>query len=414
MKLPIDKWDIILHNAYPEYISWNEFLSNQAQLQNNLNHYKEGRRGVPRQGQALLQGIIICGCCGSHMKVRYSGPHGKYPIYGCNVPCEEHGCTPCQEIRALQLDAKVKLLVFEALAPDKIALALASLDQLEQEHALLRQQWQLRLQRTQYEAERARRQYDTVEPENRLVARSLERQWEDKLRAVEKVKLEYDIWQQQNRLNLSPADREEIIALGEDLPKVWNAPSTNDGDRKQILRLVIKEVIVDRNREQGKVWFRINWQTGATSEHKYARNVLSYAEHADFERLQQRIRELWGEQKLDDDIADILNQEGFCTSRGRPFTMRNVWTLRTQLGLPTPKNSGPIPDRWEDGAYSVEGAAKVVGVTPGTIFKWLKRGQIQGKQLAKGTAWKVFLADGQIANLKDYVQRVRRVKKKVS
>ena len=177
--VPIDRWPVTIHNHHPGYISWEEYLRHQAQLQANHSGYAEDKPGVPRKGDALLQGIAICGRCGGRMRMHYSGPHGEFPVYKCDYGRNETGSARCQEVRALGLDAEVERLVLEALAPDSIALALAALEQLEQEHAALRKQWQLRLERARYEAERARRQYNLVEPENRLVARSLERGWEE-------------------------------------------------------------------------------------------------------------------------------------------------------------------------------------------------------------------------------------------
>jgi len=348
------------------------------------------------------------------MRLRYSGSHGQFPVYECPCGQTEYGGPHCQEVRALGLDAEVERLVLEALAPDRIALALASLEQLEQEYASLRQQWQLRQERAQYDAERARRQYSAVEPENRLVARTLEREWEDKLRAAEKVEQEYQTWLQQHRLELTAADRQEIVALGEDLPRVWRAPSTTSADRKEILRLVVKEVIVDQHRARGKVWFQINWQTGATSEHWYTRRDRGYTDYADLEGLQQRVRELQAEQKMDDEIAAALNTEGFRTAHQQAFTGQLVWLLRKQWGLPTVNANVNTPACWEDGTYSVVGAATALGVFPTTIYKWLRTGQIQGHQLAKGTPWKISLPDEQITSLQAYVQRVRRSKKEVS
>jgi DNA invertase Pin-like site-specific DNA recombinase len=414
IRRPIDKWPVLIHNAYPAYITWEEFLSNQAQLQANQNRYQENKRGVPRKGQALLQGILLCGRCGARMRLRYSGSHGEFPVYECDYAQSQYGGSRCQEVRALALDAEVEHLVLEALTPDQIGIALAALEQLEQEYASLRQQRQLRLERALYEAERVRRQYDAVEPENRLVARTLERLWEEKLRDVEKAEQEYQIWLQQHRLELTPTDRQEILALGEDLPKLWNAGGTTPADRKQILRLLIKEVIADQHRARGQVWFQINWQTGATSEHWYARRVRSYEEYAHLEVVRERVRELNAEQKMDSEIAAILNAEGFRTARDRPFSNEIIWLLRQQWNVPPVKPNGPNPLRWEDGTYSVEGAAAAIGVFPGTIYKWLRCGRLQGHQLAKGMPWKILLTQEEIASLQDYVQRVRRSKKEVS
>jgi DNA invertase Pin-like site-specific DNA recombinase len=411
VRRPIDQWPIVIHNVYPAYISWEKFLANQAQLSNNQNHYKGNCPGAPRKGQALLQGIVRCGRCGALMRLGYSGPHGQFPVYKCEYAVTEHGGPRCQEVRGLGLDAEVERLVLKALEPDKISLALAAVGEMAKEHDALKRQRELHLQRLGYEAERARRQYDAVEPENRLVARTLENAWEEKLRALEKAKQEHQLWLNQQRVDLTAADRQEILALGADLPKVWHASSTTAADRKQILRFVIKEVIVDQKRSPGKVWFKIVWQTGAVSEHWYTRRVCSYNDHAYSERIQQRIRELHAEGKLDDEIAAGLNAEGLCTTEKRPFNSDAVWLVRRRMGLAAVKPNGTLPNRWEDGTYSVRGASEAIGVYPGTIHKWLRNGRIRGQQPRRGTPWKITLSDREIIDLQEYVRRVRRSNK---
>jgi DNA invertase Pin-like site-specific DNA recombinase len=413
IRRPIDEWPIVIHNIYPAYITWETFLDNQAQLAANQSRYQENQPGAPKKGQALLQGILRCGQCGARMRLRYSGSRGEFPVYECNYAQSEYGARRCQEVRGLGLDAEIERLILEALTPDKLALALASLEALEQEYDALRRQRELHLERIRYEAARAQRQYDAVEPENRLVARTLERHWEEKLRSLEKAEQEYQTWAKRERLELTSKDRQDIINLGADLPHVWNATSTTAADRKQILRFLIKEVIVDQKRAQGKVWFQVNWQTGAISEHWYIRRVRSYEEHARFEQIQQRIRELHAEQKLDDEIAAILNTEGFQTTKRGRFDNKAIWLIRKQMKLPAVKPNGPHPMCWDDGTYSVQGAAQAIGVFPGTIYKWLKTGRLEGYQLRKGSPWKIHLSTGRINELKDYVERVRRSKKGV-
>ena len=406
VRFPIDKWPILLHNRYPAYITWDEFLANQAQLQANLSWYGKDKPGVPRTGQALLQGMVRCGRCGTRMAVHYAGPQGKVPVYTCLDSQRRHGGPRCQYIRALPLDAEIERLVLEALAPDQLALALAALEQLEQEEATLRQQWQLRLERARYEATRARRQFDAVEPENRLVARNLERQWEDKLRDAENIEHAYQTWSQQQRLNVTPVDRQHLLALGEDLPAIWHAPTTTAADRKRLLRLVVKDVVVDQHRGRGQVWFQINWQTGATSEHCFTRRVSTYADYARLEELQQRLRELTGTQQPDDAIAHTLNAEGFCNAHGQPFTGKMIWLLRKKWDLPARKTNLPFPLRWQDGSYSVAGVAAAIGVQLTTVYKWLKQGRLQGQQSAPGLPWKIFLTKAQLASLQRAAKRI--------
>lgn len=414
VRLPIDKWEICLHNRYPAYIAWAEFVANQDQLRANRLNYQEDHHGVPRKGQALLQGIARCGRCGALLHLRYSGPHGDFPVYECSNDQRQFGGKRCQEVRAMALDAQVEQLFLEALRPDQLALALAALEQLEQEELAEKRQWQLRLERATYEAQRAERQYLAVEPENRLVARSLERQWEEKLRAIEVVERDYQSWLQRRLVLLTETDRQTMVALGADLPVLWYAPSTTSADRKQMLRLVIRDVLVDGKRAHGQVWFQINWQTGAHEEFWYKRSVQSYQQSADVEALQQRIRELNAACQMDAQIAATLNAEGYRTARQhRPFTGGAVWLLREKWAIPTVKINGKEhnPAQWEDGTYSVEGAAARLGVFPGTIHKWLKVGKLTGYQLAKGMPWKVYLTEEDMTRLQEWLRRARRLRR---
>jgi DNA invertase Pin-like site-specific DNA recombinase len=403
----IDQWPVVIQDVYPAYISWETFVDNQAQLAANQTHYKADKPGVPRQGQALLQGIIRCGRCGALMRLHYSGPHSEFPVYVCNYAQSEYGALRCQEVRGLGLDAEVERLVLEALAPDQLALALAALDELANEFAALRRQRELHLERLRYEVERARRQYDAVEPENRLVARSLESVWEGKLRALEKAQQDHHVWLSQQSLTLTPADRQDILALGQNLPAVWYAASTTAADRKQMIRFVIREIIVDQKRATGKVWFQINWQTGAMTEHEYERRVRSYAEHAQWEAVEQRVRELHGQQKLDDEIAEVLNAEGLRTTKQLLFNSDAIWFIRKQLGLPAVIPVSTHPLRWADGTYSVQGAAQVLGVFPGTVYKWLRTGRLEGYQLRPGVPWKITLTPDKMVALQQYLQQAR-------
>ena len=350
VKVALEDWSVCLRDAHPAYIDWEEFMANQRQLADNLNRYEAGRPGAPRKGSALLQGIVSCGRCGRRMCLRYSGPQGNYPVYMCVADNNLDGRPRCQEVRALLVDAEVERLFLIALRPDQIALAIAALGEIEQESLVLERQWTLKRERARFEADRTRRQYDTVEPENRLVARSLERLWEEKLRRAEEVEREYDAWRREQAILITEADRADILALGENVPLVWHAGTTTSADRKQIVRLVISDVFVDQKRERGRVWIKIIWQTGATSEHWLQRRVQSYAQHADPDQLQSRIRELNALNKMDAEIAIILNAEGLCSARGPAFNPNRLLLnkmrptdLRYRLHYQYPKSGPHVP-----------------------------------------------------------------------
>jgi hypothetical protein len=324
-------------------------------------------------------------------------------------------------VRAIALDAQREQRFLEALRPDQLTLALAALAQVEQEEHAAHKQWELRLERVRYQAQRAERQYQAVEPENRLVARSLEKQWEEQLRAVEAVEKEYQAWRSTRLLALTQADREAILALGSDLPALWQASTTTNAERKQMLRLVIREVIVDSKRVGGQVWVQINWQTGAHDQFCYKRSVRSYAVLADAQALEQRVRDLNAAGFMDAQIAAVLTEEEYQTPQlAHPITSKMVWHLREKWKIPTVKLNGKErnPAQWADGSYSIEGAAARLGVDPSTIFTWLKTGRLTmlltfttGEQLAKKMPWKVYLTEEDVTRLHEWLRRARRSKK---
>jgi DNA invertase Pin-like site-specific DNA recombinase len=416
-KVGIDDWEVCIKDAHPGYIGWEEFMANQRRLADNLNRYGAGHRGAPRRGAALLQGLVVCGRCGRRMSVRYSGPNSEHPVYCCLADRIQTGGPLCQEVRAPVVDELVSQALLEALEPDQIAIAVAALDQIGEETRQLERQWSLRRERARYEAERARRQYDAVEPENRLVARSLEKVWEDKLRAVDQIEQEYRRWSGREPLVLQAADHDALQTLAENLPAIWHAQSTEPDERKRILRFIVQEVVLDQKKVRGKVCVRIVWQTGAASDHQVQRRVQSYGrDYGELEHLRERITQLNADGQMDRQIADKLNGEGLLSARGKPFTYENVWLLRHRWGIPTAKINGvaPNPPRWPDGTYSVQGAASAIGVTTQTIFDYLDTGLLGGHQSAKGQPWQINLTNEQIELLQRRLQRTRRSRKGAS
>ena len=212
------------------------------------------------------------------------------------------------------------------------------------------------------------------------------------------------------------AEHAGLRALGENLPQIWHAATTSAADRKRILRFIVREVMLDQKRLQGQVWLKIVWQTGATSEHLVQRQVHTYRDYLDLDRLRRRIADLNAAGKMDKEIAAILNREGFVAARGCAFKGENVWLLRTRWGIPTVKINGvgANPSRWPDGRFSVQGAAATLGITPQTVFHYLARGLLAGHQLTKGQPWQINLTDEQVDRLRARLQRTRRSKKEAS
>ncbi len=183
-----------------------------------------------------------------------------------------------------------------------------------------------------------------------------------------------------------------------------------------MLRLVVREVALDQKRERGLVWMRITWQTGATSEHRLRRSVQGYAHYANTAELERRIRELNAAGMMDREIAAVLNAEGINTAHGTSFMGENVHVCRKRWNIPTVKINGVAanPPRWPDGSYSVQGAAVALGVTPQTVFKWMRKGRLTGRQLTKGQPWQITLPDEQITTLAAQVRRTSQSTRKAS
>jgi hypothetical protein len=340
--------------------------------------------------------------------------HELVPVEISRVCVADHnadGQPRCQEVRALLVDAEVERLVLAALAPDRIALAVAALGEVEEETSGVGAAMVAQARAGGATMPSARVANMTLSSPR--IAWWLVR-WsgsgKSDLRRADQIEQEYGAWRREQAVSISDGDRQEILTLGEDLPRLWHAATTRSADRKQIVRLVIKEVALDQKRRRGYVWIKVIWQTGAASEHWLQRRVQSYAQHADQDRLRQRIAELNGLQKMDTETADILNKEALRTAHGPPFSGNMVHCLRKRWGIPTVKINGKAanPPRWPDGTYSVQGAAAAIGLTPQVIFDWLRKGWLTGKQLAKGLPWQIALSPEQAIDLRARVRRTTR------
>jgi DNA invertase Pin-like site-specific DNA recombinase len=405
-KVPREEWAVCIHQAHPGYISWEEHMEISDRLADNVGDFRKGHRGAPRRGRGLLQGIAVCGSCGRRMALHYSGDRCDWPVYRCRADTALCARQYCQEVRAPNVDAEIERLFLAALAPDQLALTLAALDEISADARSLERQWTLKRERAAYEAEGARRQYDAVEPENRLVARSLEALWEEKLREAERIEQEHKRWKAEQIVSLNGDDRARITTLGINLPQLWQA--LGNTERKAMLRLVIDQVVLDQRRARGIVWMRIVWQTGAATEHWIRRRTRSYNEAAPGELIDQRIRELNAAGLMDAEIATMLNAEGLRNSRGGAFTNGTVHLLRQRWNIRTVKINGVDhnPQRWPDGSYSIQGAAAALGITEQTVFKWLKKGRLQRRQLSRGQPWQVDLTEEQIKQFRVTAPRI--------
>jgi DNA invertase Pin-like site-specific DNA recombinase len=369
-----EEWPIVLHDAHPGYIGWDQFLRNQQRLDDNRTFRLEERRGAVREGAALLQGIVLCGRCGRRMTIRYLDD-GLTPCYSCNEIHKQLAGKTCQTLRGDGVDAAVARIFLEAMQPAQLEVSMAALEQLEARARQIDRQWQLRLERARYEADLARRRFVAVEPENRLVARTLERDWNDKLAEVQRLEQEYTALPQPTARLASPEERQRILALAQDLPTIWRADTTTHAERKQLLRFLIKDVTLTRR--ETTIHLGIRWQTEALTESEIPRPSQRTSP-----AVVQRMREL-APTHTDQQIADRLNQEGLTTGKQLPFTEKAVQWVRHKHGIPLgrPKRPDAYPaGQRADGRYSARAAAELLNVDVSTIADWCQSGRLDAIQ----------------------------------
>jgi len=385
-KLPQEEWEVLIWDHHPGYIDKATFERNQAQLASNTRPRAHEPGGAVREGQALLQGIAVCGRCGRKLKVHYQGTRGhKSPAYHCpgSVLVEGRG-EWCVRVGGTRIEEAVAAALIQALTPAGVKAALRAAEALEADHDAALAQWHLQVERARYEAERAERRYRQVEPEHRLVARGLERDWERALGALAEAEAELALRERQRPRTLAPEEREQLLALGSDLGRVWSAPTTTDRDRKQLLRCLIEEAMLDVDREERRATVTLRWRGGALTELAVPLPKPQPAIRTDEDTI--ALIERLAVHYDDATIAGILNRQGRRSATGERFTKIIVGSLRRHRNIPTYKPPAEPPD---GELLPVGKAAAELGVAPSTIFRWLQDGFIRGEQDTPGAPWRI-------------------------
>jgi DNA invertase Pin-like site-specific DNA recombinase len=383
--LPREEWPVLIQDAFPAYITWEQYVKNQAQLREN-NQGANWGKGAPRSGMALLQGIAICGRCGRPLHTRYS----NQPAYVCEMAYKMYGDPICQNFMVPHIDEAVTRVFLEAIQPAHLEVALAALEEVEAQRQSLIEQWRQRLEREQYETDMARRRYEQVDPDNRLVAGELERRWEEKLRALQQLEQEWVQTQKKDLAPLTEADREMIRRLAEDIPALWHAETTTMAERKRLLRCLIEDVTLDAFSKPGFSIIRIRWRTGTTTLLEAERPKSGPRT----DRLVlERIREL-AQHHPDDQIASILNADGLRTAMNLAWNKSRVEGVRKRNRIPTAcpyytKAEGPRGD----GLIKAQEAGRRLGVSLPLVAYWFQRGLLAGRQRRPRTAVWVRLTD---------------------
>jgi len=391
---PMTEWKVLIRDRLPAYINWDRYLENQTRMRQN--RLSSTSSGVPRPGAALLTGLLVCGNCGARMHVTY-GVRGK-PYYNCVRHLARGTERTCHGLQAAAVDDLVAAQVLSALTPAALELSNQAVVDIQKERALLERHWCQQLERARYEAERAERQYRAVDPENRLVARTLEKTWEETLQAEARLKEEYDRFVRTGPQPLSEGQRARIQALAGDIPALWQAPTTTAADRKEIVRCLVEHVVARVRPDSEHVAVAIHWQGGFTTEHEVVRAVRRY-EHLDgFDRLLSRILELRREGQTAAMIAEELNREGFRTPKSRgDFTAHIVQKLVSQRGIAKPKGRAAKLDQHE---WWLADLAQKLRIPSSKLRDWAIQGWLQGRQTSPEGPWIVWADNEEIKRLK--------------
>jgi hypothetical protein len=365
----------LIQDHHEGYIGWEEFLANQQTLERNRSYGKESvLSGPAREGLALLQGLLICAHCGRRLTVTYTGNRGIYPTYNCHESKRE-GIAPEHRVvvRCEVLDDPVAKRVLEVLAPAQLELAVKAVQELEQRDELIMKQWRMRLERADYEAQLAQRSYEEVDPSNRLVAATLEGRWNEKLVELEQVREQFAEFEKKYARVATREQKAEVLALAEDFPRLWNAPTTKAKDRKRMIRLLIKDITVEREAGSRRVLLHIRWQGGACEElatEVPPRHVLSQEPYS--AEMIERVRSL-AQTLSDREIAERFNSEKLQSITGRPFTGGIIRWIRTSHRIATEDTRQPHE-------FTIDEVAAKLGVHRNTVSRWIRIGLVRARR----------------------------------
>jgi transposase-like protein len=391
--LPADQWEVLIPGHHDGFIDWDTYQDIQRRLASNI----PPRKGAPgtgavREGSALLQTLAACGVCGRKAAVYYDGEHKATPGYYCTggAPGASRGSWHLRAGGAA-IDAAIAGAFLAALAPAALQACLAAAQQLEDGHDAALAQWRRQAEQARYQASRAERRYRAVDPDNRLVARGLETEWNQALQQVADAEEELARREHARPKTLTPQEKQAILTLGGDLGGVWSAATTTNKDRKQLLRSLLDEVgiSVRRDHEEGRADLVLRWKGGAITElpvplkRKPPERLRTEEDTIDLlRRLAIRYP--------DATIAGILNRQHRRTARGLSFTASRVQSLRHHWKIACHQ---PSDDPREGELLTVADAAQQLGLAPSTLHRWLGDGFIAGEQITPGAPWRIRLTD---------------------
>jgi DNA invertase Pin-like site-specific DNA recombinase len=388
-RLPRDQWEVLIPDHHPGFTDWDTYLANQARTGTNIRpQARQPGTGAVREGCALLQGLATCGTCGRKLAIFYGGPAKCVPNYYCQGSAELAGGRGARHMSTggQAIDAAVAEAFLAALAPAALDACLQAARQLENGHDAALAQHRRQAEQARYHASRAERRYRAVDPDNRLVARGLEAEWEQALREQADAEAELARREAARPKTLTDGERTAILALGDDLGAVWDAPTTTDKDRKQLLRTLLDEVNITLHRDDPgpHASLVLRWKGGAISELTVPlrRRQPKIRTSEDTISLIRRLAVHYP----DAQIAGILNRQHRTTARGLSFTANRVASLRTHWRIDCHQPSDQTP---EGELLNVTQAARQLGIAPSTLLRWLDDGFVAGEQVTPGAPWQI-------------------------
>lgn len=399
-KVSKDDWEVVIKENHPGYITWEKFIENGKKVSENstMKRDENFKSSAAREGHALLQGLVLCGHCGRSMTVSYGGHKsgnggtgGRVFQYRCNKAKSYTGMSDCHVVGGKRIDICVTSIFLDVAKPSSYEALKAAIATENDRQDSLTKYWQLQVEKAEYETQRAQRQYEATEPENRLVARTLEKNWEDRLRDLEEAKNKASAAAQTSH-HLSADQIARMETLGRDLSVIWTFESTNHADRKRLLRCLIKEVQLKTCNDQYEV--KIVWKGGAVTMASVPRRkgvTLLKTSEDDIELVRKLAAEF-----DDAQIARILSKQGRKSRRGIPYTKAGICAIRGKYKIPrgTPRIQDP-----QSGPFTADEVARELGVTMSTIQRWLKDGLLIGKQMVAGAPWQITLDEETRARL---------------
>jgi DNA invertase Pin-like site-specific DNA recombinase len=387
-RLPRTQWEVMLHDHHPGFIDWATFEANQVRLAANTRPTPHAGGGAVREGTALLQGLVLCGHCGRKLLVAYSG-RNAVPTYYCPGDNLANGRgEACLRVGGQRMQQAVAAAVLAAVQPAALQAALDAAEACDDAEQAALSQLQQQLEQARYQAQLAERRYRHVDPDNRLVARGLEQDWETALHAVQAAEQALAQRRQQQPQALSPAERNTLLGLAEDLDAVWSAHSTTDRDRKELLRALLEDILVTHDQVAHEVRLTLRWHGGLINEITVPLRKPAPTVRTDEDTV-GLIRRL-ASHYPDAVIAGILNRQQRTTVTGLPFTINRVASLRAHWGI---ARFIPPAEPVIGEPLSIRDAAAVLGVAPSTLHRQLNDGLIAGEQPTPGAPWRIVITD---------------------